>query len=150
MISFSFGVITRLFRSGPAITRRGQERRFVHEVREVRAGESGRLPCQHAQLDILLERLALRVDLEDHLPSAAVWPVEDHLAVEAPRPQQRRVEDVRAVCRRDDDHIRVRVEAVHLDEDLVQCLFSLVVRAAQAGAALASHGVDLIYEDDAR
>src|SRR3970282_672333 len=41
------------------------------------------------------------------------------------------------------------VEAVHLHEDLVQRLFALVVAAAQAGAALAADGVDLIDEDDA-
>ena len=40
-------------------------------------------------------------------------------------------------------------EAVHLDQQLVQGLFALVVAAAQAGAALAADGVDLVDEDDA-
>ena len=56
-----------------------------------------------------------------------VGPVEDDLAVEAAGPQERRVEDVGAVRGGDDDHVRVRVEAVHLDEDLVQGLLALVV-----------------------
>ena len=67
-----------------------------------------------------------------------------------PGPQERRVEDVRPVGGRDDDHVRVRVEAVHLDEDLVQGLLALVVAAAEAGAALAADRVDLVHEDDAR
>ena len=41
-------------------------------------------------------------------------------------------------------------ETVHLDQQLVQCLLALVVAAAQAGAALAAHRVDLVDEDDAR
>ena len=41
------------------------------------------------------------------------------------------------------------VEAVHLDEQLVERLLALVVTAAQAGAAVAADGVDLVHEDDA-
>src|SRR5690606_13720754 len=48
------------------------------------------------------------------------------------------------------DDVGVVVEAVHLDEDLVQRLLALVVPAAQAGAAHPAHRVDLVYEDDAR
>ena len=79
-----------------------------------------------------------------------VRPVEDDLAVEPARAQERRVEDVRPVGGGDDDHVRVRVEAVHLDEDLVEGLLALVVAAAEAGAALAADRVDLVDEDDAR
>src|SRR5205823_8474654 len=37
-----------------------------------------------------------------------------------------------------------------LDEELVQGLLALVVAAAEAGAAVAADGVDLVHEDDAR
>ena len=77
-------------------------------------------------------------------------PVEDDLAVEAARPQQRRIEDVGPVRRGDDDDAGVGVEAVHLDEDLVEGLLALVVATAEAGAALAADRVDLVHEDDAR
>ena len=40
------------------------------------------------------------------------------------------------------------LEAVHLGEHLVQRLLALVVPAAEAGAALAADGVDLVDEDD--
>ena len=76
-------------------------------------------------------------------------PVEDDLAVEAARAQQRRVEHVGAVGGGDHDDVGVGVEAVHLDQDLVEGLLALVVRAAQAGAALAADRVDLVHEDDA-
>jgi hypothetical protein len=42
----------------------------------------------------------------------------------------------------------LRVEAVHLDEHLVEGLLALVVPAAHAGAAVAADGVDLVDEDD--
>ena len=43
----------------------------------------------------------------------------------------------------------LRLEAVHLDQQLVQGLLALVVAAAEAGAAVAADGVDLVDEDDA-
>ena len=44
----------------------------------------------------------------------------------------------------------LRVEAVHLDEHLVERLLALVVTAAHAGAAVAADRVDLVDEDDRR
>src|SRR3972149_4578707 len=62
--------------------------------------------------------------------------------------RERRVEDVGPVGGRDDDDVRVGVEAVHLDEDLVEGLLALVVAATKAGAALAAGPVDLVPADD--
>ncbi len=66
-----------------------------------------------------------------------------------PGPQQRRVEDVGPVGGRDHDDVVLRLEAVHLDQQLVERLLALVVAAAHAGAAVAADGVDLVHEDDA-
>ena len=76
--------------------------------------------------------------------------IDDDLAVEAARPQQRGIEHVGPVRRRDEDHAVVGLEAVHLDEQLVERLLALVVTAAEAGAAMAADRVDLVDEDDAR
>jgi hypothetical protein len=89
------------------------------------------------------------VDLEDLRAADAVGPVDDDLAVEAARAQQRRVEDVGPVGGGDQDDVVLHLEAVHLDEQLVERLLALVVAAAEAGAAVAADGVDLVHEDDA-
>src|SRR5262249_40584655 len=104
---------------------------------------------QYVELNVLVQRLALAVDLEDGDAALDVGGVDDHLAVEAAGAKQGRVEDVRAVGRGDDDDVRVGVEAVHLNEDLVQRLLALVVAAAEACATLAADRVDLVDEDDA-
>src|SRR6185436_5569704 len=44
----------------------------------------------------------------------------------------------------------LHLEAVHLDEQLVQRLLALVVAAAEPRATMAADGVDLVHEDDAR
>ena len=130
---------------------RGREqRRLVDQVREVGAGEAGRLAGEGIEVDVLRERLAAGVHLEDLLAALAIRAVDDDLAVEAARPQQRRVEDVRPVGGGDQDDVVLHLEAVHLDEQLVEGLLALVVAAAHAGAAVAADGVDLVHEDDAR
>ena len=127
----------------------GQQRRLVDEVREVGAGEAGRLAGEVVEVDVLRERLAARVHLEDLGAALAVGAVDDDLAVEAARAQQRGVEDVGPVGGRDEDDVVLHLEAVHLDEQLVQRLLALVVTAAEPGAAVAADGVDLVHEDDA-
>ena len=83
------------------------------------------------------------------LAALAVGAVDDDLAVEAARPQQRRVEDVGPVGGGDEDDVVLHLEAVHLDQQLVQRLLALVVTAAHPGTAMAADGVDLVHEDDA-
>src|SRR4051795_12601376 len=100
-------------------------------------------------VDVVGERNLLGVDREDPLASLDVGTVDDNAAIEAARTEQRRIEDVGAVGGRDQDDAFVRLEAVHLDEQLVQRLLALVVAAAEAGAAVAPDRVDLVDEHDA-
>src|SRR4029079_5400288 len=88
-------------------------------------------------------------DLSDLVASLAVGAVDHDLAVEAAWAEQSRVEDVRAVGGRDEDDVVLHLEAVHLHEELVERLLALVVAAAETGAAVATHRVDLVHEDDA-
>jgi hypothetical protein len=90
------------------------------------------------------------VDLQDLRAALAIGTIDDDLAIEAARTQQRRIEDVGTVGGRDQDDVVLHLEAVHLDEQLVERLLALVVTAAQAGAAMAADGIDLVHEDDAR
>ena len=72
-------------------------------------------------------------------------------AVEAARAEERRVEDLGTIRRREHDHVRAGLEPVHLRQDLVQRLLALVVTAADAADAAsagASDRVELVDEDD--
>ena len=70
---------------GLLVAARGQDGGLVDEVGEVRAGEAGRLLGHGLEIDLLVERLALDVHLEDLEAALHVRPVEDDLAVEAVR-----------------------------------------------------------------
>src|SRR6185312_7303622 len=127
----------------------GQQRGLVDQVGEVGTGEAGGLAGQRVEVDVAGERLAAGVYFKDVFAAFAVRSVDDDLTVEAAGPQQRRVEDVGSVGGGDQDDVVLHLEAVHLDQELVQRLLALVVTAAHAGATMAADGVDLVHEDDA-
>ena len=109
----------------------------------------GRAARDHPQVDVRRQRHPPRMHREDLLAPLDVGVGHLHLPVEPARAQQRRVEHVRPVGRGDQDHALVRLEAVHLDQQLVQRLLALVVAAAVAGAAVPADRVDLVDEHDA-
>ena len=82
------------------------------------------------------------------MPAFDIGQVDSDLAVEAPGPQQRRVEHIGAVGGGDHDDIGVVVEAVHLRKQLVERLLALVVSTAQARAAPPTNRINLIDKDD--
>jgi hypothetical protein len=55
----------------------------------------------------------------------------------------------RPVSSGDQDDALIRLETVHLDQELVERLLALVIAAAEAGAAMAADRVDFVDEDDA-
>jgi len=142
-------MILSLARSKALVAARREQRRLVHEVRQVRARETGRAARQHVGAHVGRQRHLAHVHLQDFLPAADVGQRHHDLPVEAAGTQQRGIEDIGPVGRRDDDHAHRGLEAVHLDEQLVERLLALVVAAAQARAALAADRVDLVDEHDA-
>ena len=82
--------------------------------------------------------------------TADIRQTDHNLTVKAAWTQQRRVKNVRTVGCRDNDDTFVTLEAVHLNQHLVQRLLTFIVTTAQASATLTAHGVDFIDKDDAR
>ena len=126
-----------------------EQRRLVHEIGQIGPRHARRPASQRRHTDVRRHRLVAHVHFENALAPSEVGRVHHDLAVEPTRAQQRGVEHVGSVRGRNEDHAVVRLEAVHLDEELVERLLPLVVSAAQAGAAMPPHGVDLVDEDDA-
>src|SRR5262245_1651794 len=124
--------------------------RLVHQVREIGAREAGRAAREHRHFHVIRHRNLAGVDGENALSALHVRTVDDNASIEAARTQERGIEHVGTVRRRHEDDAFVRLEAVHLDEQLIERLFALVVTAAEAGAAMAADGIDLVDEHDAR
>ena len=138
-----------LHRDGLAAAACSQQSGLVDEVLEVSARKACGALCDDLEGDIRGEGLVLGVDLQDLLAALDVGQADVDLTVEAARAEQGLIEDVGTVGSRHDDDAVVGLEAVHLDQQLVQGLLALVVTAAETGTALTAHSIDLINEDDA-
>ena len=90
------------------------------------------------------------MDFDDFHAAGDVGPIDQHVAIEAARAEQGRIERFGPVGGAHHDHAAVAVEAVHLDEQGVERLLALVVAADVAAAAGLAEGVELVDEDDAR
>ena len=132
------------------IATRRKQRRLIHEIAEIRTRKARRPPCQDIEIRILVHWLALRMHLQDCQAAAHIRLIDHDLTVETAWAQKRRIEYVRTVRRRDDDDALIRRKAIHLNEQLVECLLALIMAAADTGTALPAHGIDFIDEDDAR
>jgi hypothetical protein len=100
-----------------------------------------------AQIDVVeVERLAARVHAEDGLTAGEVGWGHEQLPVEASRPQQRGVEVLDPVGGAHHDDLLGALEAVELDEQLVESLILLAVETVPG--ALRTDGIELVDEDD--
>ncbi len=143
------GVLELDLRDHPLVASRRHQGRLVDEVHEVGAGKAGRAARDGFEIDVGGEWNLAHVNLEDLLAADHVGIGHDHLAVEAAGSQQRGVEHIRPIGRGDQNDAFVGLEAVHLDQQLIERLLALVVAAAEAGATVAADRIDLVDEDDA-
>ena len=128
----------------------GEQRAFVHEIGEIGASHTRGATRERGHAHVVGDGLVAQVHLEDTLAATKVGRVHHDLAVEATRAQQRGIEHVGAVRRGDEDDAVVRLEAVHLHEELIERLLALIMTTTKAGATVTAHGIDFVDEDDAR
>src|SRR5258706_6082509 len=125
-----------------------QESCFVDEISDVRANHPRSGTRNRNQIYVLCQWYVARVNLKNCQAAIPVGTLYRYTPVEAAWAQERLVQPIRTVCRSNDDNRLARIKAVHLDQQLVQGLLTLVV-AIDAGPALATYSIDLINEDDA-
>ena len=107
----------------------GDDRRLVHQIGEIGAGEPGR-DCRHlVEIDIGGKLDPLDMDSEDRFAPFPVGTIEHDLTVEAAGPQQRRIEDFRPVGGGEQNDALAWIEAIEFGQELVERLLLLVVTA---------------------
>src|SRR5689334_492032 len=121
-----------------------EQGRLVHEISQVGAGESRRGGGDFVQARVCSEGDATRVHGENRRAPSLVRKIHDDAPVEAAWPEQRLVENVRLIGRRDHDDAFTTREAVHLGQDLIQRLLLLARSAEYGSTACAANGVELV------
>ena len=123
---------------------------LIHQIGKVCTGKSRRTTRQCFYFNIGCQRHLLHMHFQNLLTTQQVGARNHHLAVKAARTQQRRVKYVGTVGGGHKNHTLVGLKAIHLNQQLVQCLFPFIVAAADTCATMTSHRIDFINEDNAR
>jgi hypothetical protein len=143
-----------LFEVGPVhltvVVAGGAEGRLVAQVGQIRAAEAGGGAGQQGHVDVGAEVQWLGMDAQDPFTTLAIRQRHGHLPVEAPGAQQRGIQDIGPIGRRQHDHLLACIKAVHLDQELIERLLTFIVHIAHARPAPASDGIQFIDEHDGR
>ena len=123
---------------------------FVDDVGQLSAGGTGSHSCDNAVVNVRIRLDLLGMNLEDCFTALQIRQFYRNTAVKPSRPQQRRIQRLRTVRRGENNDAAVGFETIHLGQQLVESLFTLIVAAIVAGNTLSADGIDFIDEDDAR
>ena len=126
----------------------GQQRSLVDEVFQISAGETSGGAGNRLEAHIGAEGFVLGMDAENLLTALHIGQADIDLTVKTAGTQQRLIQNIRAVGGGHYDDTIVGIKAVHLNQQLVQGLLTLIVAAAEACAALTAHCINLINKDD--
>ena len=126
-----------------------QNRGFIDHIRKIRADRPARGQGNIFQIDGLVHVDILGMHLQDVDTALQVRFLNDDAAVETSGTQQRRVQDLRPVRGCQDQQSFGCVKTVHLREQLVQCLLTLIIAAVAARVPALADRVDLIDKNDA-
>ena len=122
----------------PLVATGGHERCLVDQVHQVGAREAGCATGNHLEVDIRRQRHVAHMHFQNALTADNVRIGDNYLPVETARPQQRGVEHVGSVGGGNQDDALIGFKAVHLDQQLVERLFTLIIAAAKPR----HHGAD--------
>src|SRR4030042_6196868 len=85
---------------------------------------------------------------QNTLASFSVWQSNIHLTIKTTGAKQGRIEHIWAVGSCQDDHLMGYVEAIHLNQELIKRLLTLVVDVADACTTSAANGIQLVNENN--
>ena len=134
-----------------SIPARGNQSRLIADVGNVCTTKTGRLSGQKIDVDAVVRLEGTQVDIKNLLSLLDVGHVHINLTVESTGPHQCAVQNVCPVgCRKDDDPT-VGAKTIHFGEQLVECVFALIV-GTHAGvlATGSAHCINFVDEHNAR
>ena len=129
----------------------GNQRGLVADIGNIGSREAGCLTGEEVDINRLVNLQWFQMYQEYLLTFVQVWQVYMDLTVETSCSEQGRVEHVGTVGGSEDNDTAVGTKTVHLCEQGVQRVLTLVVTTHRGvTAARTAHGINLINEDDAR
>ena len=124
------------------------QRRLIYHVSKFCTGCSGRCSRDGVKVHVVPDLDLSCMYLQDLFPSFQVRKLHRDPPVKSSRAQERRIQSIRTVRGSQDHDALGCIESVHLRQELVQCLLTLVVAAEALAVPLLSDRIDLVDEHD--
>src|SRR5690606_33080606 len=128
---------------------RRKQRRLIHQVRQIGAGESGRTAGDYRGTDTLVQWHLAHMHFKNLLASANIRQSDIDLAVETTRTQQCLVQNIGTVGGRDDNDAVITFETIHFHQQLVKCLLALIMAASMTTSTMTTYRINLVNKDNA-
>ena len=126
----------------------GHQCGFINKVFKICSGKSRGPTGKHIQVHLGGHFGFFCVYLKYFLSSTDIRDGDNNLTVKTSRPEQGRVKDIWSVGGRHDDDTVIGFKTIHLNQELVQSLFSLIMTSAKTGTAMTSDRIYLINKDN--
>mmetsp|Transcript_8259 Transcript_8259/g.16557 ORF Transcript_8259/g.16557 Transcript_8259/m.16557 type:complete len:200 (+) Transcript_8259:681-1280(+) len=131
------------------ITTSRENSSFVHEVGKISSCETWGSACHFVKVNIFCQRLSCRVHLQNRHTALNIWTIDSHLTIKSPWAKQGGIQDIWSVCGSKHNDTCVAFKSVHLCQQLIDGLLSLIITSSHSSTTLSSYGIDLIDENDA-
>ncbi len=105
---------------------------FVNKVCKISTREAWRTTRNQLRFNIIAKWHFTHVNFKNLFTTLDIRKSNMHLTVKTTRTQQRRVKYIWTVSRSDDDDTFSTLKAIHLNEQLVECLLTLIVTTTKA------------------
>ena len=125
-----------------------QQSRLIDQIFQIGSREPGRTLSNDFQIDIFGQGNLAGMYLQDLGPATNIRKRHNHLAIETSGTQQRRIKNIRTVGGSNQDDPLVRFKTIHLNQQLVKSLFTLIVTAPHTSATMTTDGIYFIDEYD--
>ena len=131
-----------------AVLARGLQCSFIDKVGQISTGETRRATGNHPGVNIIGQRHLAHMYFENFLTPQHIRVRYDNLTVKTARTQQGRIKHIRTVGGSDQDDTFIGFKPVHLDQHLVERLFTFVITAAKTGTTMAADSINFVDKDD--
>mmetsp|Transcript_2465 Transcript_2465/g.5107 ORF Transcript_2465/g.5107 Transcript_2465/m.5107 type:complete len:348 (+) Transcript_2465:713-1756(+) len=121
---------------------------FIHQVLKLGTRESRSTAGDGFKINIRFKGLATRVNTQDTSAALEVWQVNSHLTIKTSRSEERLIKDINSVSGCNCDDSWVSIKTIHLNQNLIDSLFTFIISTGISSTTLATNSIDLINENN--
>ena len=123
---------------------------FIHQILKICTCKTCCCTGNLIQIHIIPQRLALGMHFKDFTTSLNIRTANANLTVETARTKDCRIKNIHTVCSCHNNDALIDTKTIHLYKQLIQCLLTFIVAAAETCSTFSCYRIDLINKNNTR